>query len=112
MSRVTSLLFSIGPEDETDLIMGRINEYLSLHRYNGLVSLEDRKLPNCWYGGDQHLEADVYVGAFNFFELDRFVEMLKAIDVEWQYPQCVQIIIQGPDDMAFSIINVFQQNGL
>jgi hypothetical protein len=69
----------------------------------GFVSLDDPSLPRGWYGGSKYLEAELYAGAFNGFDIDEFMDHLRTI--EWQDPRCVQMFIREQDDERFQIIN-------
>lgn len=106
MSRVTNLILCLGVPD-ADGAWGKIEE---VNRYfegssKGLVSVDDPSLPRGWYGGTKYLEAELYVGAYNALDLNAFIGHLRSI--EWESPECVQLLVQEQEDRRFRLINVF-----
>jgi hypothetical protein len=69
----------------------------------GFVSMDDVGLPDCWYGGAKRLEANLYLGAFNYLDLRSLIEWIRTIP--WMYPEQVQLIVKEEDDEVFRIIN-------
>ena len=47
------------------------------------------------------MQACVYGGAFNFLDVDEFIEFVKV--QAWREPQNVQLLIQGEEDEHFTI---------
>jgi len=108
MSSVTNLIICINSlDDDPDLKIRQINTYFIKEGITGLVSFGSNRLPKSWYGGTKNLETDLYVGAFNYLELDELTEHIKTI--EWNGPTCVQLIYQGPNDFKFSVTDVIHQ---
>ena len=110
MSVVTNLIFSFSVgEDETKMIE-KVNSFkyglqnLNLVSADYIRSTENRHAK--WYGGGKFLEARIYIGAFNYLELSEFVEHVKSLD--WDEPECVQIMVKEQDDDRFRLIDVFE----
>jgi protein associated with RNAse G/E len=102
MSVVTNLILHIGIlEDEEDRIKD-VNEFWE--DGIGLVSFDSSDLPRGWYGGTKMLEANLYVGAFNYLDLDEFITHLEKI--RWEYPEEVQVIVKEQEDDLFRIIQL------
>ena len=108
MSLVTNLLLHIGLLDSNPVngAIVRVNEYFSQQGKTGLVGLDDPSLPKAWYGGSKFLEAQLYVGAFNFLDLQGFLSHLRGLD--WKEPGVVQVIVMEQEDDIFRIIPIFQ----
>lgn len=52
------------------------------------------------FGGSKFLEADVWVGAFNYLDLPALIEFLRLLP--WKNPKSVRLFVQEQDDMCFS----------
>jgi len=107
MSQVTNLIltFSIG-EDE-DRCINAVNSYEYRNLKMNLVSVDfnkDLEKGTTWYGGTKFMEARIYLGAFNYLDIQDFRNYLKTI--AWQYPDLVQLIVQEQDDDKFKIIEL------
>jgi hypothetical protein len=71
----------------------------------GLVSVNDERLPEDWYGGSKRLEVEIAIGALNHLDLDDFLSHLRSMD--WAYRHAVQVIVQGQHEFRFKVIDVF-----
>lgn len=58
-------------------------------------------------GGSKNLECEIYIGAFNYFDEDKFVDELKM--VEWKYPEEIQVMVRRQDDDKFITIYVGEE---
>jgi hypothetical protein len=112
MSEVTNLIFTFSHiENEGD----RMKD-VNLYNYHGqnlnLVSADYLRGINLlgkdnrmsWYGGNKFLEAPVYIGAYNNFDLNDFIDYLKLI--EWEEIDNVQIIVKEQEDETFRIVGL------
>jgi hypothetical protein len=106
VSVVTSLLMSVGREDARAGAMEEVNRYFEERDQRGLVSLSDPALPRAWYGGTKYMEADVYVGAFDYLNLERFLGHVRG--VAWREPERVQLIVKEQEDYKFRIVAPFK----
>ena len=109
MSGVTNILLCLGRDDarKAEGKIADVNRFFDCawaYGGKGFVCLDDPALPKGWYGGSKYLEASVYAGAFNQLPLDSLIEHLRSI--EWEEPQCVQLLVQEQDDERFRLINV------
>lgn len=104
MSRVTNIILRTPLLNDRE--RSRYQEEINLffEGENGLVNCSDDNLPRSWYGGTKVLEAELWIGAFNHFDLDKFVSHLKEISWNTGYQDWVQVIYKGQDDDRFSII--------
>ena len=58
-------------------------------------------------GGNKNLECEVYIGAFNRFDEEKFVDELKM--VKWKYPEELQVMVKRQDDDQFTTIFVGEE---
>jgi hypothetical protein len=106
MSNVTNLILTISDPDDENKI-DQVNSFVYRGIQTDLVSADFNKNMaerTSWYGGTKFLEVGIYIGAFNHFPLTDFVKHLKKID--WQYPESIQLMVKGQDDVKFSIIDI------
>jgi hypothetical protein len=106
MSYVTNLILTFDVMEEEKEREAEIQEFF-IHkdaRGAGFVSCDDEKLPHGWYGGTKALETNVYIGAFNFINLDDLISHLRH-DVKWEYPENVRLMICDQNEEAFRMIN-------
>lgn len=101
MSRVTNLIltFSTG-EDETKCIVA-VNNYEYRGLKMNLVSVDfnkDMENGTTWYGGTKFMEASIYMGAFNYLDIDDFIKYLRTI--AWENRNLVQLIVKANKKIA------------
>lgn len=109
MSWVTNIILSTPPYfgKEKEEIEKKINSFFEKGD-KGFVNCDDKKLPTGWYGGTKMLEAELWIGAFNYINLEDLVEHLENIDWGGDYEkEEVQLIIKDQDDKRFRILNLF-----
>lgn len=102
MSVVTNLILHIGISEDEEERIKDVNKFFE--DKNGLVSLDDSKIPRGWYGGSKMLECNLYIGAFNYLDLDEFIKHCK--NIKWEYPDEIQIIVKEQEDDLFRIIKL------
>ena len=73
MSVVTNIILTFSSIEKNIKIENQLKDFGGLN----LVSIDDKKLPQGWYGGNKFFEANVYLGAYNNFDLERFISHLK-----------------------------------
>lgn len=107
MSNVTNVIFTPGLLDEDyepdQQRIQKLNEFFTDQR--GFVDADDESLPCGWYGGAKMLEATLLIGAFNYLDLEGLIEHIRGI--QWEDPECVQLIVKEQEEDRFKIINVF-----
>ena len=101
MSWVANILLHVGLDDEHQI--ATVNAFFEA-RQGRFVSLEDPSLPEHWYGGPKSLEVILALGVFNFLDIDELVEHLRTI--EWNEPECVQLLVCDQEDHHFSVIDL------
>lgn len=101
MSVVSNVIFSFSiSEKENGFFysnMEKINKWLQERNY-GVFSVDVDVIS----GGRKHLEAPLFVAAFNYFVLEDFCNFVRSL--KWEYPDFVQIIIQEQEDGKFRLI--------
>ena len=112
MSEVTNLIFTFSNSEDEERRIREVN----LFNLNGnnldLVSADFLRGTNVfrknnrksWYGGSKFLETPLYIGAYNHFDLQGFIDYLKLI--EWEEIDKVQIIVKEQNDDQFKIIGL------
>jgi len=100
MSVVTNAILHYPLDDEE--FLNRVNTFFP--RYiRDFVSVEDKKLPDHWYGGSKSLECSLALGSFNQLDLEALIEHICQID----YPQTdTQLIIKEQEEDRFTLINI------
>ena len=99
MSEVTNVILSFSVsetdvEDDSDVI-SRVNEFFVDDGQRFIIPANDD-----WYGGQKVLERPTYVGAFNYFHLQEFIDFIKKMS--WKYPEMVQVIVCGQEDDEYT----------
>jgi hypothetical protein len=69
-------------------------------RSEGFVSVEDGRLPSHWYGGYEHLECNIAIGAFNALDIQGLVKRLRELG----HP--CQLILRDQEDDRFRTIDI------
>ncbi len=100
MSAVTSLILSFSPDEDHLAREQEVNGWLEANE--GLDFLPTWRTDQCFGGGP--LDVPLYVGAFNHFDIDAFVAFLPTLP--WERPECVQVILCGPWDEAWSEVSL------
>lgn len=103
MSHVTNVILCIGGYEDEDLVRGRINPWLSERGERRLfqpVSGFDLEQPTAYTAGSKTMEADVYLGAFNNFPLDEFLEFLDQLP--WGERENAQCFVQDQHEDRFT----------
>lgn len=105
MSLVTNVILHtpIYFDDEQKEIEKQINSFFDESK--GFVYVDDEKLPIGWYGGTKMLECDLYIGSFNYLDLEGLIKHLSKI--KWEYNEQVQLIVKEQEDDKFRIIDIF-----
>ena len=86
-------------------LLPRVNAFFEESGGGGLVAVDDPALPTGWYGGNKFLEAQLYLGAFNYLILEEFIAHLRSLP--WEAPESVQLIIKEENDDKFRVIDLF-----
>lgn len=98
MSHVTNILI-LAPliEARSDAI-SNINNYL-----NNLNKGSLKTIDSC-SGGTKAMEVSVYAGAFNYLDIEEFLEAFK--EAPWREKDRIQLLICDQDDDKFSLHEV------
>ena len=105
MSKVTNLILIFSPGENRKEKEKQLDKYSQHYEGFNIVSVENYRLPRNWYGGNKNLESNVFIGAYNNFDLDRFVSFLR--EISWENPEDVQIVVKEEEDFVFKMIDVF-----
>lgn len=103
MSWVTNIILHISAAEEADERISEVNRFFE--RMPHAVTGEEEpaeplaSVAPVWEGKGHSLEAYLYVGAYNYFPLDRFMQHLRGI--EWEEPDYIQVFVQDQEEMEF-----------
>jgi len=102
MSQVTDIILCCSlteemGDDNFPPIM-RINAWLESENKGSLSHL------NRAMGGHKAMQADVFGGAFNYLDIERFISIV--CDAGWENPSFVQVLIKGEDDELFGLVHL------
>ena len=75
--------------DEDECVAG-VQEWLLDNRKGPLVRVNEHA------GGEKALQCDVWVGAYNYLDVDGFLYVVRSR--EWEYPENVVVMIQNEHD--------------
>ena len=106
-----------GDEPERHFFESELDRFFSMRDEDRPVSIEDDRLPPNWYSGGKYF-GQLYVGAYNFFKLQKFLDFLQAIS--WENPESadfisIQVIVGGDvehDGMDFRVIKITYGDGI
>ncbi|MFT3825135.1 MAG: hypothetical protein QM731_14525 [Chitinophagaceae bacterium] len=107
MSRVTNMIFSFSISEDEEERIKEVNAYQYRGLQMNLISADfnkDTENRTVWYGGSKFLETPLYVGAFNYFDLEPFIEHFKTI--KWEEPEYVQVIVKEQEENKFKILDI------
>ena len=105
MSHVDNVILAFEEREAADFI-ARINGWLEENAYHQIFG-PPLKSVGAAYGGSKVLEADLYVGAFNYFPEAKFFKFLRTLP--WTQPQLVQVMIKRQwDENGWTILSIWQ----
>lgn len=114
MSFVTNIILHMSTIEEEDERIKEVNAYFSPENNYGisdrpLIGLDDTELlPRGWYGGTKYLECELYVGAYNYLNLEAFLKHLSTA-VKWSEPQNVQVFVKEQNYDKFKVVYGVQE---
>ena len=87
--------------------MQEVNLFFQTINTSGLTSVNDVTLPEKWYGGTKKFEARLFIGAYNYFPLEDFINHTSKI--LWNEPDNVQLFIKEQEDLNFRVVELTAQ---
>lgn len=81
---------------------GKLEQVNAFFTERGQPELES--VDPVWEGRGKALECNLYVGAYNGLELDKFIEHLRGI--EWRAPEHIQLFVKDQEDIEFHLIRL------
>ncbi len=95
MSLVTNTILVTSASDDEKI--EQVNKFFPEDGQKGFVSCDSTIHPDsAWYGGSKYLECMVYIGAFNYLDLEALKEHLTSI--EWERPEAVQLLTMEQEE--------------
>lgn len=105
MSKVTNIIIATSISEDITYLENKFKEFSVNGQQYRLVSADSDHLPRAWYGGSKLLEANIFIGAYNYLDLEALIFFMKG-HIQWQLPQSVQLIVKEHDDTKFRIIDL------
>jgi hypothetical protein len=104
---VTSLiLLYSGTDEEPEDIVARLKQFSYRGIPFNIVSIRDAKLPHNWYGGTKAFYGDVFIGSYNYLEVDELIEFIR--NQQWSEPAPpFQLVVLEEWDPGFRLIDIF-----
>jgi len=97
MSSVTDVILSISSL-ETQLPITKINGYLfDIHK-------SILKNVNEYSGGNKEMKSRIFIGAFNYFNIDDFLDIMEQ--QKWIEKESIDIFIKTESDICFTTIKL------
>ena len=94
MSRITNVIVTLDILDHR-FVIDRLNTWLRLADHCPLLKVDD----HC---GGRAFEAHVYMGAFNYFNSNRFIELCKLIKEKYKFHHIhFSVVIVDPENSHY-----------
>jgi hypothetical protein len=107
MSWVTSLMLHISLVEDVDTLIEPINVFFRSypHSVNGQMHSDTglQQMSQLVPGGKM-FGSNIFVGAYNYFPLDTFVEHLRSMP--WAEPEHSQLFVRDQEDLSFRVIPI------
>lgn len=100
MSRVTNVILTTGAGEI------HIDALNALWDFQGCQEFSDNAL-TC--AGCKQMECNVYLGAFNHFDLPSFIETVKKVD--WMFKTEVQLFVEEDNETRFREVGLWEREG-
>lgn len=103
MSYVTNVILTFGPEwatedEQAKSNMQKINDWLCENNCGAF------RFPlgaiDAAVGGTKSLDCEIFVGAFNYLNVEGFADLVFSLS--WEWPDEVQILVKNQDADLFS----------
>jgi hypothetical protein len=106
MSSVTNVILltmcgELRDEYNPTPILTNLNNWLAENHY-GALDNGPLVVVNHLGGGFKCITSDIAIGAFNYFDVEEFVQQVLSQD--WQSPKCVQLMIKDENDELWSFV--------
>jgi hypothetical protein len=100
VSEVTNVLLAFSILEDAEARIADVNAWLS--------EVEQLPLASVWecdaaVGGGKRMEAPLYAGAFNYFDLSEFLAYLRTVG--WSQPNELQVMVRAHGDDRWRIID-------
>jgi hypothetical protein len=100
VSEVTNVLLAFSILEDAASRIADVNTWLN--------EVEQLPLAGVWecdaaVGGGKRMEAPLYAGAFNYFDLSKFLVCLRSIG--WGQPDEVQVMVRAHGDDRWRVID-------
>lgn len=102
MSFVTSIILIFSSLEDEKLRISEVNSFLVRGNSINLKSIEHFNNESFqWYGGSKSLLSNIYVGSYNYLDLEKF--LIHISKVKWEEPQYVQLLIRTENEYTYRI---------
>ncbi len=97
MSVVTSIILTTSLSEEDGLYcpaVEELNEWMRANRYGEFKRVDG------YAGGNKAVQAVVFMGAFNYLNMDKFAEVFRRVN--WEDLDSVKLFVQYEEETCFS----------
>ena len=103
MSFVTSVILIFPRTENEEERIAEVNSFVYRKLPLDIRSIESpNKEPfTAWYGGTKSMNGHVYIGSYNYFEIDNFLKHISQ--VKWEDTKYVQVLIRNENEWTYSL---------
>jgi hypothetical protein len=105
MSWVTSLMLHISLVEDVDALIEPINVFFRSYPHSVTGKMQSdtglQQMSQLVPGGKM-FGSNIFVGAYNYFPIDTFVEHLRSMP--WAEPEHSQLFVMDEEDLSFRVI--------
>ena len=97
MSHVTDVILTVGCGDSRVAeCIAALDSFTRTEARGGTLHKVDQHA-----GGTKALQAEVYMGAFNYLPVGEFIALVKTLP--WEYPEDIRLFMQEEQEYSFRV---------
>jgi hypothetical protein len=107
VSWVTSLMLHISLVEDADELIETLNAFFASypHAVTGKPQSDEGLAPMSeLVPGGKVFGGRIFVGAYNYFPLDKFLEHLRSLP--WEEPEHSQLFVMDEEDLSFRLVPI------
>jgi hypothetical protein len=103
MSFVTTVILIFPGFEHEEERMKEVNSFSCKGSRLDLRSIEgpNKTQFKAWYGGTKGIIGRIYIGSFNHFEVENFLEHVSKVG--WEKPETIQVLIRNENEWTYSL---------
>jgi hypothetical protein len=107
MSWVTTLMLHVSALENVEALTPMVNAFFESypHSVDGTQQSDAGLAPiSQVVPGGKVFGARVFVGAYNYFPVEKFIAHLRSI--EWEAPEFIQLFVMDEEDLSFRVVQI------